>query len=316
MRLSAGGEPAVEAPRSQIDGPQGPVALKVHRCRWSGDHPDNSLAAIGECLAVGVARAEFDLRMLCDADFALLHDDAIRRPDGSGAAARTVSAADLLATPAGSRPALLSEAVSMLRDSPGATVFEIDLKDDFEWPWRRVAELREMLDPVRDRIVVAGCEDRTLRRLAKVAPEVQLGFNPAYHLDWVPEGAEGSLSPPRRASGYLDAEADGPRSTTKAEHLRRRLAEVLALIPQARELHLRLLAFERMLDDGFAELAELVHGAGMLLDVWTLDAGTPDWRRRMARAVAAGADMITTNTPARLAEAPQARRTDVRGRSP
>jgi glycerophosphoryl diester phosphodiesterase len=304
----------VEAPRSQIDGPPGPVVLKVHRCRWSGDHPDNSLAAIGECLAVGVGRAEFDLRMLCDADFALLHDDAIRRPDGR-AAASTVRAADLLATPAGSRPAVLSEAVSMLRDSPGATVFEIDLKDDFQWPWRRVEELGAMLDPVRDRVVVASCADWTLRRLARVAPGVPLGFNPAYHLDWVPEGAEEPFSPARRSSGYLDAEARPAGSTTKRDYLRRRLAEVLALIPQARELHLRLPAFERMLDDGLAELAELVHGAGMPLDVWTLDAGTPDWRRRMARAVAAGADMITTNTPARLAEAVEGRRADAAGSS-
>jgi glycerophosphoryl diester phosphodiesterase len=303
VRLISGREHPIIPSPSQVDGPHGPVALKVHRCRWSGDHPDNSLAAINECMTVGVARAEFDLRLLRDCDFALVHDDAVRRPDGSTAAASQVRAAELLAIPVDSRPALLSEAVSLLDVSPSGTLFEIDLKDESPWPWRRLEELGAMLDPVRDRIVVAGCSDSDLRRLSTVAPELPLGFNPANHLDWVPEGAEEALSPPRRASGYLDAEAPSDRSEARAGYLRRRLAEVLALVPRARELHLRLLAFERMLDDGLIELAQVVHAAGMSLDVWTLDAGMPGWRRRATRAVAAGVDMITTNTPIRLAEA-------------
>jgi len=43
-----------------------------------------------------------------------------------------------------------------------------------------------------------------------------------------------------------------------------------------------------------------------VLDVWTLDAGTPRWHERLARAVAAGVDMITTNTPRELAMAGRA----------
>jgi glycerophosphoryl diester phosphodiesterase len=57
-----------------------------------------------------------------------------------------------------------------------------------------------------------------------------------------------------------------------------------------------------MLDDGLDD-ADLLHQAGLLLDVWTLDAETPRWRERLARALAAGADIVTTNTPRALAAA-------------
>jgi hypothetical protein len=41
----------------------------------------------------------------------------------------------------------------------------------------------------------------------------------------------------------------------------------------------------------------------MRLDVWTLNAGTPDWRGRLERALALGADVITSGTPRELARA-------------
>jgi hypothetical protein len=45
----------------------------------------------------------------------------------------------------------------------------------------------------------------------------------------------------------------------------------------------------------------LFHDHGMLLDVWTLDAGSPRWLERLARAVDAGVDIVTSNTPQQLA---------------
>ncbi len=79
----------------------------------------------------------------------------------------------------------------------------------------------------------------------------------------------------------------------------------MRLAPGAREAHLRLQAFERMLDDG-VDAADLFHRAGMALDVWTLDSGTLLWRERLARVVDAGANMITTNTPHEMAAAGRA----------
>ena len=93
--------------------------------------------------------------------------------------------------------------------------------------------------------------------------------------------------------------------TSVAEYLADRLGGIARLVPGAREAHLRLVAFERMLDDGVEDAAELFHREVLLVDVWTLNAGTPGWRERLAGALAAGVDVITTDTPQALAAAGQ-----------
>jgi hypothetical protein len=80
-----------------------------------------------------------------------------------------------------------------------------------------------------------------------------------------------------------------------------RLAELLLLVPGLRELHVRLSTFEHMLDDGVTNAADSLHRRGVLLDVWTLDVGTLQWQARLQRALGAGADIITSNTPRVLA---------------
>jgi glycerophosphoryl diester phosphodiesterase len=293
---------------SHVEGPHGPVALKVHACQWSGRYPENSLAAIGECLTAGVARAEFDLRMLRDREFVLLHDDELQRADGSTVPATAVGLSELLAGAvvgeAGGRPALLGEAVALLGSGPPGTIFEIDAKDDAPWPWARVEELAGLLAPVRDRIVLAGITDANLRRMARVAPEIPLGFDPLYHFDWLPPGEVDPTAPPAGAYGYRDADPSAARrDMPMPDYLRHRFRSLLDLVSGIREVHLRLQTFERLLDDDFGEVVAMVHERGLLLDVWTLDRGTPDWRSRFDRALAAGVDMVTTNTaPAIVAE--------------
>src|SRR5262249_10648727 len=92
------------------------------------------------------------------------------------------------------------------------------------------------------------------------------------------------------------------RRGSARDYLFDRLGGILRLAPGCEEVHLRLSAFERMLDDGF-DVAAFVQQRGMLLDVWTLDADTPAWRQRLDRARKAGVDLVTTNTAPRLAEA-------------
>jgi glycerophosphoryl diester phosphodiesterase len=293
--------------RSAVEGPHGSVALKVHSCRWSNRHPANSLEAIDECLAAGVERAEFDLLMLGDDDFVLLHDDSLQRADGTAIASRAIRRANLLAgavlDPEGRRPPLLSEAVALLRSGPAGTIFELDAKDDCPWPWARVEELARSLDSVLDRVVLAGCNDENLRRMARVAPDVALGFDPLFHFDWLAPGEVDPFAPPPGGYGYRDADPSARQATMPlGDYLRSRLASVLDLVPSIREVHLRLQTFERLLVDDIPVVA-MVHERGLLLDVWTLDRGTPNWRQRFDRAVAAGVDMVTTNTaPAIIAE--------------
>jgi glycerophosphoryl diester phosphodiesterase len=288
------------------------VALKVHRCFWSGEYPENSLAAIQECYRARVARAEIDLHALADGDFLVVHDlDLDRSTTGSGLVRETTRGqAERLrlrrerdGKPTDHRPPLFSEVVAAIRSEPYPTMLELDAPEAQPWPWHRVEELVRLVEPVKDRVVLNAGADWNLRRLLRVDSTLPVGFDPLFYLLWAPpdEPLE-PLPGVRGAYGYLDAhplarERLGPT----ADYLRDRLGALVRLVPGARELHLHLETFEQMLDDGLTDVAELFHDAGLALDVWTLDAGTPAWRERLARAVTAGADVVTTNTPHALA---------------
>jgi glycerophosphoryl diester phosphodiesterase len=286
------------------------VQLKVHQCVWSGVYAANSLPAILECYRVHVARAEIDLAMLADEDFLIVHDlNLARATDGQGRVDETTrSEAERLhlahhGTSTHERAVVLSEVVSAIAAEPYPTLLELDLKDWKPWPWPRVEELARRLEPVKDRITFGGCADWNLRRLQRVDPDLRMGFTITENLDWVPEGRKiDALPGVRGAYGYLDAHPLArQRLGTTADYLRDRLGAILRLVPGTRDIHIRLLAVERMLEDGLTDLADLLHAEGMLLDVWTLNAGTADWQTRLAGALAAGADVITTETPRELA---------------
>jgi glycerophosphoryl diester phosphodiesterase len=288
------------------------VQFKVHQCVWSGNYPANSLPAIRECYRAHVARAEIDLAMLGDEDFLIVHDlNLAKATDGQGRVEETSRAqAERLhlahqGVASGERPAVLSEVAATIAEEPYPTLLELDLKDWKPWPWPRVEELVRLLQPIKGRITFGGGADWNLRRLHHVDPTLPMGFTITENLDWVPEHQRpASLPGVRGAYGYLDAHPLArKRFGPTVDYLRDRLGAILRLVPDARDIHIRLLAVEKMLDDGLTDLSDLLHTQGMLLDVWTLDAGTPAWRERLARALEAGIDVITTETPRELARA-------------
>ena len=286
------------------------VQLKVHRCLWSGDYPENSLAALEECFRASVARAEIDIAMLRDSDFLVAHSgiDCGSGPVNIRATTRREAENYYLwrhGKPSSHRPPLFSEVVATIAAIPSATLLELDMKDVDPLPWPRVEELTQLVQPIKERVVFSGT-DWNLRRLLKVDPTLRMGFNPALYLDWLPEGVRFNehFQPPRGAYGYLDRHPLAfQKFTSVDDYLSDRLGGILRLVPNLQEVHLRLLAFERMLDDGVTEAANLFQREGVALDVWTLDVGTPNWQKRFARIVAAGVDIITTNTARAMAEA-------------
>ena len=203
-------------------------------------------------------------------------------------------------------PPLFGDVVAMIAATPAPTLIELDMQDMEPLPWPRVEELARLAQPAKDRLVFNGT-DWNLRRLLTVDPGLLMSIDPAPYLDWVPEGMESQeqvMFLPRCAYGYLDRHPLASRRLTGvADYLADRLGGILRLVPGARDVHLRLEAFEHMLDDGVSQSADLIHRSGMALDVWTLDAGTPGWEARLARVVAAGVDCVTTNTPRELAKA-------------
>jgi glycerophosphoryl diester phosphodiesterase len=109
---------------------------------------------------------------------------------------------------------------------------------------------------------------------------------------------------PSGAYGYRDAHPLArQRVSSTADYLRDRFGGIMRLVPGVLEAHLRVGMFERILDDGVADVVDIFHSLGVKLDVWTLDADTPRWRERLSRIAAAGVDIVTTNTARELATA-------------
>jgi glycerophosphoryl diester phosphodiesterase len=300
-------------PLSVLRAPDGrQVQLKIHGCVWSGEFPENSLAAIRECLTAPVARAEIDINVLRDGDFLVTHDTQLdSATTGSGPVRLTTrqEAAQLHCRWRGQvwdqRPALLSEVVELLRTQASPTVLELDVKDVEPWPWPRVEELARLVEPVRDQVIFGGGADWNLRRLVQVDSHIRVGFTPTYYLDWVPPNVMPDELPGEvGAYGYRDRHPLArTRNQPASDYLWERLSGLIRLVPGACELHLRLSLFEHMQSDGLGDTAHKLHRAGLRVDVWTLDAGTPDWQARLSNAVWAGVDVVTSNTAQQLAGA-------------
>lgn len=287
------------------------IPVKVHRGLWSGAHPENSLPAIAECYHAAVARAEIDVHPLRDTDFLVIHDATLDRTTTGTGPVSALSQSDVGTLRlrhadriSSDHPPLLSEVVALISALPSPTRLELDFVSFPPVPWERIERLARILAPVKDRVFVNGY-DWNMRRIRQVDPTIAVAYDLLPYLDWVPEGDpdETLLGLPRGAYGYLDAHPLArQRFTPASDYLTDRLNTLARLVPGARELHIRLAAFERMLDDGVA-VADLVHRHGLLLDVWTLNANTPHWRERLARVLASGADILTSDTPRALAAA-------------
>jgi glycerophosphoryl diester phosphodiesterase len=292
----AGGGPPAAHPDSLLVRPDGSRAwLKVHRCVWSGQLAANSLDAVRECHGARVAHAEVDLWLLGDADGIIDHDGLLHGAGRRPLRARHMRRRDVLGIAVETRPALLSELVDVVRDESYPTRIEIDIKDELPWSSERVDEILGCLDPIRERVTLAGCNDETLRRLAAADGRMSIGFNPAFHLDWLPLHRRDELAGAAGPDGWLDR--------TGAQTLPARLAALRSLVPTAEELHLRLEALERLMIEGVTDTVGQMHAYGWAVDVWTLDEGMIRWQARMHAAVAAGVDMITTTSAPVLARA-------------
>lgn len=197
---------------------------------------------------------------------------------------------------------LLRDALEVVREAPpGPTVLMLDAKDEEPWSPQVVERIARLIEPVRDRIFVGTPADWNLRRLRAVVPDVTITFDPMYYFDR--KGSDSPLPGRAGAYGYHDAHPLAFRRTVPvAEYLRERIEGLVRQVPGIRELHVRLALFEQMLDDG-VDVPAIVHEGGALIDVWTLDAGTPQWQERLRRALDAGVDIVTTNTPRALSEA-------------
>lgn len=282
------------------------IELKVHRCLWSGRYSENSPLAIAECATERVMRTEIDVRLLGDGEFVVLHDDRFDRVTDATGLVREATAVE--ATGAkfadGTHPLLFSEAIELIAENPYPRRIELDLKDLAPYTQTQAEALGRAVQPLKERGHFSCPADWNLRRLLAVDPSLSVSLNPHCYID---TELDQDVHLPMGAYGYRDAHPLARRRfSTTAEYLRDRFGGVMRLVPGVSEAHVRVEMFERILDDGVADIAEIFHSLGMKLDVWTLDAGTPGWQERLARIAGAGVDIITTNTARQLATAARA----------
>ncbi len=256
------------------------MPLKIHQCIWSGEHAANSLSAVLDCYHAHVARAEIDIAMLRDEDFLVIHDlDLALATDGRGQVDGTRRAQAgrfrLLhaGRPTGELAPLLSDVIAAISAEPYPTLLELDVKDWKPWPWRRVEELARLVAPAKQRVTFGGDSDTNLRRLGVVDPTLNVGYTLPEYREWRPDGLA---------------------------ELATRFEALLGIVPNARELHVHLEDGVALAADGMHDLVARIHARGMLLDAWTISAGTPGWQERLAAALRLGADIITTETPREL----------------
>ena len=286
------------------------VILKYHRAQ-TGErrHPQNALSAIREAIARGARAIEFDVGITLDGVYILLHDANLERETtGVGPVRLTTHTEIKRLHIRGSRErvATLAEAVNVLKEAKGPLKVQVDLKETVPISEEEADWLYQTLKPLLDRPaleVVVGClADWNLRTLRRVAPELKLGFDPAFYLD-APVGEFLRLPVRTNVYGYLDDHPLGFRKYLPTpRYLADRVEATSYLVPGATEFYLRKEFVLKALDDGFNPIEHLhrLH-PGALVDVWTLDAGEENAREKLLRLLRAGVDQITTNTPVALA---------------
>jgi len=293
-------------PDSYIRAGDRTVELKVHRCLWSGRYSENSPLAIAECANERVLRTEIDVRALRDGEFVVLHDDRFDRVTDATGLVREATAVEATRPrfTDGTHPLLFSEAVALIAANEYPRTIELDLKDLAPYTRPQAEALVRAVQPLKERAHFSTPADWNLRRLLAVDPTVHVSLNPHCYID---TELDDDTRLPTGAYGYRDAHPLArQRLSTTAEYLRDRFGGIMRHVPGPVEAHLRVGMLERILDDGVADIADIFHSLGLKLDVWTLDADTPGWRERFARIVAAGVDIVTTNTAPTLARAARA----------
>ncbi len=136
---SVGELTAIETLRNRLARPSDDDVLVVaHRACWIDGAPENSLAAISECIAMGVDMIEIDVRLTVDGVPVLLHDETLdRTTNGSGSIRETsyeTTQALNLKRGSGVDAPLTDEKVPTLREAlilaKGRILINLDVKLD------------------------------------------------------------------------------------------------------------------------------------------------------------------------------------------
>jgi len=263
------------------------MQLIWHMARQTRDAPGNTLEGIVAALAGGATRVEVDTRPIASGEWYLVHDN--RLPDG-----RLIRELDATSARAEGLPTL-GDAVARIAES-GATL-QVDLKEERLLDQAEMKHLLAAVAPLGDAVVVGSMIDWNLRALRNEAPQVPLGFDPLVYFHHWDERPVDVLFPRQLgAYGYYD---DHPLALVeflpRADYLTARLGAFASAVSELSELMVHWPTLTRLMDDGVDVIGTL-HGQGIRVVAWTLDADTEGSAAVFARLAAAGVDAVVTNT--------------------
>ena len=300
--MAAGGDVSVAV------GVTSPV-LVHHAANQCVAGPPNSLRGLRACLAAGAGFIEVDVTPLADGEFALLHDRFLEQgTDGKGtvnaATAEQVRGLRLLwrGVVTDEPVATLGEAVALAGAAPVLQELHLDLKTHTPMTDAGLTALAQQVIPLVRRVRVSSTDDRAIRRLARLAPDLPLGYDPRRYLDMDPGASRPRSRYLTRAGvyGYLDEHPlAADRWGTPAQYLAAR-AEALWTLAPVPMWYIRATLLARMLADGFDWIADL-HARGAQVTAWTLNPDQPHHLMLAAQLVARGVDRIITDDAEGLA---------------
>lgn len=120
--------------------PDSGVMVVAHRGCWA-HAPENSIAAIDDCIEMGVDVVEIDLRLTADGQIILMHDRTLKRTTETDRAVSELGVDELAQLQlrqgeGGEGAALTAERIPTLRDVlahvDGRVVLDLDIKSDIE----------------------------------------------------------------------------------------------------------------------------------------------------------------------------------------
>ncbi|MBN8595786.1 MAG: hypothetical protein J0M33_28795 [Anaerolineae bacterium] len=287
--------------------PLSPPLIVHHMAAPHDLYPRNSLEAIRTCLEQQAAFVEVDITALRADDYLLVHDPVLEHEtNGSGPVGESTveSARQLTYKSTAYSVALLSDVVHPFLDQAGQTRLQLDFKNVLpmteDEPLRRLVRL---IEPLGERVIVSSGADWHLRRLRKLAPWLDLGFDVHFYIDW--RAADETIDPqvpPFHSGAYSywdDHILARRRYWSTAEYLSERCNNLVDSVPGISTFYIDHKLIAQSLDDGF-NWAEALHARSIKLDAWTLDMGNPVAEINARRLHAAGVDQFTSNTPIAL----------------
>lgn len=267
-------------------------------------HPANSLAMIAASLEAGASFIEIDILALASDDYLVVHDqDLSHETTGQGeVGACTPEQAQTLRfkTHPNYKVALLSQVVALLQEHDGPARLQLDYKNVLPFPDDEpLRRLVNLVEPLGQRVIVSSGADWQLRQLRRLAPTLDLGFDPGFYFDFRPQaGLYPPEMPPFTAGAYGyqdDALLARYKRWPTADYLRDRCDTLAQRVPGASTIYINYWTLLQSLADGFNWAARL-REHNINLAAWTVDVGKVD-PATITQLAEMGVAYITTNTP-------------------